>query len=66
MSDRLSYSAPNALWVRVSRAMRPSIPSNHHRHEDRHRRLLEAAVHRLHDRVEAREQRHVVSRFGSQ
>ncbi len=24
MSDRLSYSAPKALWVRVMRATRPS------------------------------------------
>ena len=28
MSDRLSYSAPNGLCVRVSRATRPSRPSN--------------------------------------
>ena len=28
MSARLSYSAPNALCVRVSRATRPSMPSS--------------------------------------
>ena len=28
MSERLSYSAPNSLWVRVSRATRPSRPSS--------------------------------------
>jgi hypothetical protein len=28
MSARLSYSAPNALWVWVKRATRPSSPSN--------------------------------------
>ncbi|MNR44135.1 hypothetical protein D3C85_1628400 [compost metagenome] len=27
MSDRLSNSAPNALWLCVSRATRPSMPS---------------------------------------
>ncbi|GBH07866.1 hypothetical protein KPSA1_01226 [Pseudomonas syringae pv. actinidiae] len=27
MSDRESYSAPNALWVLVMRATRPSSPS---------------------------------------
>ena len=27
MSDRLSYSAPKALWVCVNRATRPSRPS---------------------------------------
>jgi len=27
MSDSESYSAPNADWVRVSRAIRPSSPS---------------------------------------
>ena len=28
MSDSESYSAPKALWVRVSRATRPSRPSS--------------------------------------
>jgi hypothetical protein len=32
-------------------------PVEHHRDEDRHRSLLETAAHRLHDRVEAREER---------
>ena len=27
-SERESYSAPKALWVLVSRAMRPSAPSS--------------------------------------
>jgi len=29
----------------------------HHRHEDRRRGLVEAQIHRLHDRIETREQR---------
>ena len=37
--------------------MRPSRAVEHHGDEDRHRGVLEALVHRLHDRIEAGEQR---------
>ena len=53
MSERLSYSAPNALCV-LGEARDAAVEAvEHHRDEDRDRRLLEALVHRLHDRVEA-------------
>ena len=44
--------------LRAGEAGDPSVePVEHHGDEDRDRRLVEAQVHRLHDRVEAGEQR---------
>jgi hypothetical protein len=57
MSARLSYSAPNAsLRAREARDA-PVQAVEHHRDHDRDGRVVEVHVHRLHDRVEAREQR---------
>jgi hypothetical protein len=54
MSDSESYSAPNSLWV-LRQARHAAVQAvEHHGDEDRHRGVLEAPVHRLHDGVESR------------
>ena len=66
MSARLSYSrAERALRLRQPRDAAVEAVE-HHGDEDRDRGLVEALVHRLHDRVEAgRTAPPVVNRLGS-
>ena len=56
VGEAVVLGAERALRAREARDA-PVEPVEHHRDEDRDRRLVEVAVHRLHDRVEAREQR---------
>ncbi len=56
MSDRLSYSLPNALSVLVQRATRPSNPSKNIATNTAAPAQLEFQVDGGHDRVEAGEQ----------
>jgi hypothetical protein len=57
MSDSESYSAPKGA-LGVGQARHPAVEAvEHHGDEDRHRRPLEIALHRLDDGIEAGEQR---------
>ena len=57
MSERLSYSLPNALAVLVHRATRPSKQVEKHGDEHRDAGVFESQVDGRHDGIKAGEQR---------